>query len=283
MDESFVNAPTVDLFTAGFPCQPFSQMGARAGPQDKRSSVIHQIIRYFQKSPPAIFVLENVRGLRTQHPEFFLSILDALQAIKHPRTQKRMFNVMWREMNSKEVGVVPQNRPRIYIVGARVSQSALTNRIWPSTKQTPSLRSILGTPRKKPQFPTAAFAKQHLRSIFKELADADVMPSKHAIAIDCHAVTPRWWLDLCPCITAKRGSSGGFFITSQKRMLTVPEMMRLQGMTDVEELAIICPAHSMGFMVGNAFTQSVFERLLLTLLPRILPGVKLRDRFQNCP
>ena len=54
----------VDLYTAGFPCQPYSLAGKRKGPRDERdlSSVISN---WVSKCQPRCFVLEQVVGFRS--------------------------------------------------------------------------------------------------------------------------------------------------------------------------------------------------------------------------
>ena len=56
----------VDLFTAGFPCQPFSIQGAGLGKHDSRGSVIKDICSYLERAKPKAFILENVGGLVRQ-------------------------------------------------------------------------------------------------------------------------------------------------------------------------------------------------------------------------
>ena len=55
---------TVDLLTAGFPCQPFSQAGAQQGDRDARH-LWPQIRRIINGARPALVFLENVPGVLT--------------------------------------------------------------------------------------------------------------------------------------------------------------------------------------------------------------------------
>jgi DNA (cytosine-5)-methyltransferase 1 len=57
-----VQIPPIDLLTAGFPCQPFSNAGRRAGTGDDRY-LWPETIRTIREVGPTYVVLENVAGL----------------------------------------------------------------------------------------------------------------------------------------------------------------------------------------------------------------------------
>lgn len=55
--------PDFDLFTGGFPCQPFSTVGSRLGELDTRGTLFADIIRICEYKRPKYILLENVKGL----------------------------------------------------------------------------------------------------------------------------------------------------------------------------------------------------------------------------
>ena len=65
-DEFHRKAQGCDVFTAGFPCQPFSAIGKNGGETDVRGNIIWHIVRYVRKHLPQVVVLENVKGLLTR-------------------------------------------------------------------------------------------------------------------------------------------------------------------------------------------------------------------------
>ena len=72
-----------------------------------------------------------------------------------------------------------------------------------------------------------------------------------------------------PCITRKRGGEGGSFITSVHRLLTIEEMLSLQGLPTLHRAA----AHRVGIsdwilgqMVGNAIPTNVIKPVLARIL-----------------
>lgn len=101
--------PDFDLFTGGFPCQPFSSAGLGKGELDIRGTLFYDIIRICSEKQPKHILLENVKGLITQrHSETFNKVLTELKRIG--------YDVQWRLLNSKDFGV-PQNRERVWIYG----------------------------------------------------------------------------------------------------------------------------------------------------------------------
>ena len=105
------NIPDFDLFTGGFPCQPFSQVGMGLGEQDTRGTLFHDIIRICEVKKPTHILLENVKGLKTnRHGNTFRTIIKKLQNIG--------YDVVAEVLNSKDYGI-PQNRERLWIYGYR--------------------------------------------------------------------------------------------------------------------------------------------------------------------
>ena len=79
----FINgAPSVDVFFAGFPCQPYSAAGSLLGLDDHRSLPLYAILHYVVKRLPGIALLENVLGLLRFHKPVLESILLVLSGLK---------------------------------------------------------------------------------------------------------------------------------------------------------------------------------------------------------
>ena len=111
--------PDFDLFTGGFPCQPFSTAGMQKGVNDPygRGTLFQHIMRICAVKKPRYILMENVKGILSR---------------KFEETRKQMC-VMLREMgyvsnpddpnesplamavlNSKDYGI-PQNRERVWM------------------------------------------------------------------------------------------------------------------------------------------------------------------------
>lgn len=102
--------PDFDILLAGFPCQAFSIAGLRKGFGDTRGTLFFEIERILAKKKPKAFLLENVRALENHDQGRTLKTI--LAVLK----DKLKYDVHYKILNAKDFGV-PQNRPRIYIVG----------------------------------------------------------------------------------------------------------------------------------------------------------------------
>jgi DNA (cytosine-5)-methyltransferase 1 len=102
--------PPFDILTAGFPCQPFSYSGLNKGFEDKtRGTLFFDVLRIIDYHRPAMFFLENVKGLKSHNNgETMNVILDSLRQLG--------YSVQWKVINSLHYGV-PQGRERWYCVG----------------------------------------------------------------------------------------------------------------------------------------------------------------------
>jgi DNA (cytosine-5)-methyltransferase 1 len=103
--------PDFNMFTGGFPCQPFSSAGLGKGELDIRGTLFYDVIRICEAKKPTHVLLENVKGLTTKrHKETFEKIISELKRIG--------YDVHWNVLNTKNYGV-PQNRERLWIYGFR--------------------------------------------------------------------------------------------------------------------------------------------------------------------
>ena len=120
----------IDILTAGYPCQPFSQAGLRKGTEDERHlwPYIKEIIR---KLRPSYVILENVRG---HFGLGFREVLSGLTAIG--------YDARWTLIRASEVGA-PHRRERLFILA--YPNSTRWPRAKPSDLQTPQPRNSSST------------------------------------------------------------------------------------------------------------------------------------------
>ena len=127
----------IDLVCGGPPCQGFSGIGHRRTFRlDKKdipsNHLFLEMVRVIRKVKPRVFLFENVKGLLNsrwtpggEKGEIWQAVLSAFRKIPG-------YSVRWQLVHAKNYGV-PQNRPRVLMVGIRkdLLARALAERIIP--------------------------------------------------------------------------------------------------------------------------------------------------------
>lgn len=108
----------IDILTAGYPCQPFSQAGHRKGKEDERHlwPYIKKVISDFR---PRIVILENVRGHLSLG---FKEVLADLAELG--------FSIRWGIVRASDVGA-PHQRARLFVVAYSNGQAYFESRREP--------------------------------------------------------------------------------------------------------------------------------------------------------
>lgn len=101
--------PTVELLTAGFPCQDLSQAGRTAGIGGQKSGLVDHVFRLIDRSPPKWVLLENVS---------FMLRLDRGSAMDRlvSAFEERRYRWAYRVVNS--LSFVPQRRERVFFLAS---------------------------------------------------------------------------------------------------------------------------------------------------------------------
>lgn len=104
----------LDVLTAGFPCQPFSNAGSRKGTSDPRGQLYKQTFKFIGALEPKVVVFENVRGLlstKAENGKLIDEIVDTLE-------NEFGYHVSYRLMNFSHFGV-PQKRIRVILIAIK--------------------------------------------------------------------------------------------------------------------------------------------------------------------
>ena len=102
--------PEFDVFTGGFPCQPYSLAGNREGLADIRGTLFFDIARILKGRKPPALLLENVKNIQsTNEGKDFKAILDHLVSCG--------YHIKHEVLGGHTHGNVPQCRERMFIVG----------------------------------------------------------------------------------------------------------------------------------------------------------------------
>jgi DNA (cytosine-5)-methyltransferase 1 len=113
----------VDLVSGGPPCQGYSGIGHRRTFKLDRKEIpsnhlYEEMVRVISQVQPKAFLFENVKGLLSarwvkngKKGEIFCDVLRAFKTLAN-------YQIRWDLVQAKNYGV-PQNRPRVFIVGYR--------------------------------------------------------------------------------------------------------------------------------------------------------------------
>lgn len=117
------NISDIDLIAGGPPCQGYSGIGHRRSYSVDKSQLpsnhlYKDMVYFIGKIKPKMFLFENVRGLLSarwskngKKGEIWNDVLSEFRTLKN-------YHIEWKLVYAKEYGV-PQNRPRVLMVGVR--------------------------------------------------------------------------------------------------------------------------------------------------------------------
>ena len=251
--------PQHDILLAGFPCQPFSIIGARRGFADARGTLFFNLAEIIAAQRPQAFLLENVRQLSTHNQGKTLQrMLDILAELG--------YNVHWKLLNALDFGL-PQKRERVFIVGFREAAVSFT---WPEpVGDYIPLQRIL-----EPEVPQSYYASPRIRrkrqekhqsarelSIWHENKGGNIASHPYSCAL-------------------RAGASYNYLLVNGERRLTPREMLRLQGFP--EGFALPGSYQEIRKQTGNAvpvpMVRAVLEEMLYGLSrAKIARGLEQSD------
>ena len=110
--------PNFDVLCAGFPCQAFSSVGLMKGFEDPRGNLFFEVIRIVGQKKPRVVFLENVANLVEHDNGKTFNVIKNL-------LEEKGYHVLYRIMNAKEYGNLPQQRNRIYIVAFKYEEDMM--------------------------------------------------------------------------------------------------------------------------------------------------------------
>ncbi len=253
-------APHADMYFAGFPCQAWSAAGLGKGWKDKRGGPVFQHVQhYIQEKQPKCFILENVPALaQRRHMKVLAHMLTLLR--------KPGYLVAWRVLNCVHFGL-PQNRPRLFIIGFHKGTCPHARRFrWPrQCARPPPVSSIIcgGDVIKTVSAETRSMCQLAIaRDAIKEKYEKG---GQQPFVIDVWGRRPRAWRNVVPCLTRRMASDGGYYYLPERRLFTLQELCRLQGLpttitTEAKKLHL--PNRALAAMLGNAIPMPVLRAVI---------------------
>lgn len=233
--------PDHDIFCAGFPCQPFSIIGKRAGFGDLRGTLFFEIARILEAKRPRAVCLENVRQLVShQRGETFAVILRALADLGYA--------VEHRILDARDFGL-PQKRERVLLVGARGGFGD-GGFAWPARKipMRPLAEILESSPPRR--FYASARIRESRRRRHQAAHRPAIWHENKGGNIASHPFS----------CALRAGASYNYLLVDGERRPTPRELLRLQGFP--ESFAIVCGDSQTRKQAGNAVPAPMAREVL---------------------
>jgi len=218
----------VDILHAGFPCQSFSQAGAKQGFADERGKLFYEIIRIineFKDKRPSVLVLENSPYIR--HGDGGSWFLELITAVRNAGYWFRDTNCA--ELDSYDLTALPQKRNRLFMVAFSTlkfknGRIKFPDQKWVGEKNIAKYIDFMG--RQDDSYYLDAENRYH-QMISRQVADLNCIYQlrKYLVRVKEAGV--------CPTLTANMGQGGHnvpfVFDAHGLRKLTEYECLGLQG------------------------------------------------------
>ena len=128
----------VDLLVGGSPCQSFSIIGKRGGFNDTRGTLFYEYARIINEVQPKAFIFENVRGmLNHDHGKTWETVQNTFKELNY-----KIYIRNNPILNAKDYGI-PQNRPRLFVIGIRNDLDTLPFKFPEEEKLTTTVKDYL--------------------------------------------------------------------------------------------------------------------------------------------
>lgn len=256
--ETVKSFPSADLLVGCYPCQGYSQGGARESSRDI-NYLFKEFGRALRSIRPKAFIVENVSGLiRKDNIALFN------WQIRNFRSAG--YRVKWKLMNAAEYGVA-QERRRIIIVGLKSSIDSVFE--FPAASHGPNAKKPFKTIKQAlnglPDWPVGEFNEEpfhwyylsrNRRRGWDEISKTIVSRDRH---IPLHPISPE--------LRSLGPDKFEFISNDPARRFSYREAARLQGFRDDFEFPDSFGMSSRYKVVGNAVPPPLFEAVARSLPP----------------
>lgn len=227
--------PSIDILTAGFPCQPFSLMGKLKGFADPRGTLFFEILKVIDSKRPPIILLENVANLKNHdNGKTFLTICHTLE--------ERGYSIQHQILGAHTHGNIPQLRDRIFIIAFLDPQ---LNKQFAFPKEI-SLKNPIGKLINRDTEAASSFYYEESHKYY-ELLHNRITDNNAIYRIDDSGIAMRAW-KICPTLKANMG-------TYRDRVPIIRDHFGIRKLTPIDCLAL------QGFPNSYTFPQIPIEQI----------------------
>lgn len=253
-----VDIPDFDILVAGFPCQPFSIIGAKQGfNHETQGTLFFNIEEILKVKKPKAFMLENVRNL-TAHDKgrTFRIIIEHLK--------KAGYYIHHKVLNALDYGV-PQKRERIIIVGFRNDVKFYFPDPIPESK-----RATIGDILEPAEcLSPKLFVRKEIReSRLARLKNPDFPKPYISHENVAGAITPHTY-----SCALRAGASANYLLINDERRPSEREMLRIQGFPD--SFKIVVSYGKLKHQTGNSVAVPVIKAVAREMIKAMLNAKEL--------
>lgn len=254
-----------DVYIWTPPCQDISSGGKQRGLKGARRTgdLVKKSLMYIKSKRPRVSLFENVAAMNHKQFRFFYKgLVKTLKALNY-----KVFTTV---LDSRD-HCVPQVRKRCYCVAIR-ADCARRPFTWPDKQPIVDINSIWGpesasdVPGRLPTNDGSKDARNHAIKAYRYAYSTGHDPRIVPVMVDIDA-TPRfgtYGISFARTLTRTRGGSGGPWVSSRGRRVSITEMMKLQGYieTDIPWETAGLTKRQIGQMLGNSVSVPVVGAIL---------------------
>ena len=280
LKNDFSEIDEIDLLSAGFPCQSFSNAGDNKGFDDDRGKLFFEIIRICKElsNPPKVIILENVPFLKLfDSGSRLYTVLQHLRSAGYWVSERQAMII-----NSKDFCGSAQNRDRLFIV-AYHSKYFKKNYFDLNPARDPDFTPLWEIVDRSKKVDQAYYLESESKywDMIKKAATNNSEDHLFQVRRTKIRMCPK---NTCPTLTANMGGGGHnvpfLFDKFGIRRLTESECLKLQGYQKGE---VVFPDHlpkSVRYsMIGNAIFPGIAEVLMKKIDYSKVKGKK-NDRME---
>lgn len=247
---SATDIPDFDILLAGFPCQPFSIAGKKAGfKHETQGTLFFDVERILKEKKPKAFLLENVKNLIAHDDgNTFKTIISHLK--------KLGYTVYYKVLNALDYGV-PQKRERIIICG--FIDKVKFEFPQPIDEQNrKSLSDILVTDVDKKYYVKTTIRDSRLQRLKDKNYPKPYISHENMAG----AITPHPY-----CSALRAGASANYILINDERRPTERELLRIQGFPDSYKIVVNYGQikHQTGNSVAVPMIEAVAKQMMIAM------------------
>jgi len=246
--------PSVDILTAGFPCQPFSVAGYRKGFNDNRGNHFFRILDFVDTMRPKVVFLENVKNLVTHDHGNTMKVIES-------SLRERNYSFQSQVLNTKDYGNIPHNRERIFMIAFDLDAypNAEQDFTFPKKEElTKTIKDLIINEEVDDNFYYRE--DRYMYGMLKE-----TIKSKDTVYQFRRQYVRENKSNVCPTLTANMGTGGHnvpLILTDEGfRKLTPRECLRFQGFPDSFKIPATLANSSLYKQAGNSVSVPVIEAI----------------------